>query len=129
MAKSIRQQLDGNLPDLVEDVRRYGIWGALEKWGLEKSYLPVRKIILEETGDENFGVNPAAGSYTRGGIKGLLREFISAFADYVVKTDRENKALKRELEVHRLDTDKIELEVADEMVGLIEVLKSSVPEK
>lgn len=128
MPQSIRKRLDGNLPQFLEDVRRYGRWEAMRRWKLEKSYLPVSRIILEETGDENYGLNPTAGSYVREGVQGLLREFVAAFANYIVRKENENRMLKTKLEAHTPITSKLEEEVVSEITGLMEVLKSSVPE-
>ncbi|MBA7598126.1 hypothetical protein ES703_05136 [subsurface metagenome] len=128
MAQSIRKRLDGNLPQFLEDVKRYGRWEAMSRWNLEKSYLPVSRIILEETGDENFGLNPTAGSYVREGIQGLLREFVASFANYIVRKENENKELRMRLEAHTLQTGEVEHDFVDNMTGLMEALKSSVPE-
>lgn len=128
MPQSIRKRLDGNLPQFLEDVKRYGRWEAMRRWELEKSYLPVSRIILEETGDENFGLNPTAGSYAREGIKGLLREFVAAFASYIIRKEAENKMLRGKLEAHTVPAREVEQDLVDEITGLMEVLKSSVPE-
>lgn len=127
MAQSIRKRLDGNLPQFLEDVKRYGRWEAMRRWGLEKSYLPVSRIILEETGNENFGLNPTAGSYVREGIQGLLREFVAAFAGYIIRKEAENKLLKMRLDAHSIQTNVLEQDFANEMTGLMESLKSNVP--
>jgi protoporphyrinogen oxidase len=123
--QSIRKRLNGNLPEFLEDVKTLGKWGAMEKWGLEKSYLAVMRIITEETGDENFGINPSARSYLGGGIQGLLRELVSAFADYVIHTEIKNRELRAQLDAYRAESEKGERQVVDGVVSLIEALKSS----
>ena len=128
MPQSIRKRLDGNIPQFLEDVRRYGRWETMRRWKLEKSYLPVSRIILEETGDENFGLNPTAGSYVREGVQGLLREFVASFANYIIRKEAENKMLRRRLDAHTVQTQAVEQDFADEMTGLMEALKSSVPD-
>ncbi|MBA7598374.1 hypothetical protein ES703_05389 [subsurface metagenome] len=128
MAQSIRKRLDGNLPQFLEDVKRYGRWEAMRRWNLEKSYLPVSRIILEETGNENYGLNPTTGSYATQGIQGLLREFVAAFANYIIRKESENKELRMRLETHTVKTREVEQNLADEMTGLMEVLKSSIPD-
>ena len=128
MAQSIRKRLDGNLPQFLEDVKRYGRWEAMRRWGLERSYIPVAKIILEETGNENYGLNPTAGSYVTEGIQGLLREFVAAFANYIIRKEAENKELRMRLEAHTVQTREVEQSLVDEITGLMEVLKSSVPD-
>lgn len=128
MAQSIRKRLDGNLPQFLQDVKRYGRWEAMRRWNLEKSYLPVSRIILEETGNENFGLNPTAGSYVREGIQGLLREFVASFANYIIRKENENKELRMRLNAHTVQTKAVEQDIAAEMTGLMEVLKASIPE-
>lgn len=122
--ESIRKRLDGNLPQFLEDVKRYGRWEAMRKWDLEKSYLPVAKIILEETGDEHFGLNPTASSYIKGGVRGLLQECISTLADVYLKKELENKELKRQLEAYRMGDKQLEHEFVEEISGLMETLKA-----
>ncbi len=128
MAQSIRKRLDGNLPEFLQDVKRYGRWEAMEKWGLERSYLPVAKIILEETKDENFGLNPTAKSYLNGGIQGLLRELVSTFADYVIRSEIKERELRTRLDAYDTHGKRAEHQIADEITGLVESLKSSVSE-
>lgn len=123
MAISTREKLDGNLPEFLEDVRRLTLWPALEKWGLEASYLPVRKIITEETGDENFGLPKAGTSYATDGIKGLLRELVATFADYAIRKEKENTLMRQMLDAYQSNGRKTELACAGEIVGLVEVLK------
>jgi len=120
MAQSIRSRLDGNLPQFLEDVRKFGLWPAMEQWELEKSYLAVRKIVLEETGDENFGLHPATGSYANQGIRGFLREFVVAFADYTIKADRKNRELEQALEMYKANGKSVEREFVAEMTDVLE---------
>jgi len=122
--ESIRKRLDGNLPQFLEEVKRYGRWEAMRKWDLERSYLPVAKIIWEETGDEHFGLNPTANSYIKGGVRGLLQECISTLADVYIKKERENLELKRQLEAYRMNDGQVEHEFVEEISGLMEALKA-----
>lgn len=126
--ESIRKRLDGNIPKFLEDVKRYGRWQAMDRWSLEKSYLAVAKIIIEETGDENFGLNPTSGSYLSGGLRGLLRESIQMLADLYFKERMRREKLELELNLYKADDKEVEHQIADKVVGLMETLKSSVPE-
>ena len=127
MAKSYKERLDGHLEEFIHIGQTYSIWEAMEKFNL-KDYVRAREIGIEATGDENFGLNRTASSYINQGIRGLLREFVVAFADYVIRKERENQQLKKQLGVHSIEDKKVERQFADEITGLMETLKSSVPE-
>lgn len=123
MAQTIRKRLDGNLPEFLKDVGQLGRWEAMDKWGLEKSYLSVSKIILEETGNENYGLDLAGNLYGREGIKGVIQQFVAAFADYAIRKDKENRMLKIRLEAHNSEAKKFERDLAGELSEMIMVLR------
>lgn len=122
MPVSTRKKLDGNLPEFLEDVNTKGVWGAMEKWGI-KDYLGVRKIIVEETGDESCGLNRTNATYMREGIRGLFQEFVDAFASKIIAVDRENKTLRSMLEAYKNDAGRFERDLAGGLSDMIAVLK------
>lgn len=124
MGKSLRSRLNGNTQQFVEDVGKYGIWSSMEKYGL-KDYLAARKIVLEETGDENYGLRPKLAPYNEGGIKGVLREMVSAFADYVVKSEAEKRMLKKRLAVYQGSFQDYEIDCADQIVSITNALRGT----
>ena len=103
MAQSFRKRLEqnGGVPKFVEFVERHGVWSALDKYQI--GYLPARKLLNEESKDENFGLHTGCSIYGQKSFEELCRCFVSSFADYVVRTDKEIEFLKVRLEHYESD--------------------------
>jgi hypothetical protein len=125
MAKSIRKRLEekGQLKQFIEDVGIYGIWVAMDKYGF-KDYLAVKRLIVEETGNQSYGDNPKLASYHSHGIQALLREVVAAFANYVVESEREKERLRRELEALQPNYRMQEEALAESLLSLKEYLET-----
>ncbi len=122
MPKSLRARLDGNIQEFIDGVKTYGIWSQMEKFGF-KDYLAVRRLLTEETGDENFGIRPDLNHYNNQGIKGVFQELVASFADHIIKIERENALMKRQLEAHQKFYKKDEIKLAEHLVNLTESLR------
>lgn len=122
MAQSLRKRLNGDMPEFLEYTRRYGVWSAMEKWKF-RDYVAVRKILTEETGDESFGLRPVIRPDYEGGFEGMVREFVQAFANYVIKMDKENEVLKRQLEVFRTESNRKKEYFMEQLIPVMEAMR------
>jgi hypothetical protein len=122
MAVSYRNRLNGKTEQFIEDVAKYGIWGAMERYGF-KDYLAARKLILEETGDENYGIHPKLAVHQQRGIQGVLREVVAAFADYVIRTEKEKALLRQQLEAYQTQYGRVEIDCAEQLLDIAEALR------
>lgn len=127
MAKSLRSRLNSNAEAFLRDVETYGDWHALDMWKDRldgyHDYLGLRRFILDETHDENFGRNPKLTTYYTGGLRGALRELVAAFADHVIRDWREKEVLKGQLEAYQHNYHKEETDCANQLLSLAEVLR------
>jgi len=128
MPQSLSKRLNGNKEAFLKDVERFGDWEALSRWEDRldgyHDYIGLRRFLYEETHDENFGRNPTATSYLRGGIHGLLREFIFTLTDLYFKERIRREKLERELDLYKADSKKREPELVDAMTGIMETVKA-----
>jgi len=68
-------------------------------------------------------LSTTSNTYGREGIKGILQQFVAAFADYVIRKDGENKMLRIRLEAHNSEAQKFERDLAGELGEMIAVLR------
>jgi predicted ATP-grasp superfamily ATP-dependent carboligase len=85
MAQALRNRFNGNKQEVLEYVGRYGISEAMNKYGVS-GYLAMRKWVTEETGDENYGINPKFTKLTPRAGESLFEEFLERFANWIVNT-------------------------------------------
>lgn len=123
MAQSYRSRLDGQLQEFIDVAQKYDIWEAMRRFDL-KDYIRARKLGIEETNDDNFGLHGTTRSYLNQGIQGLLREFVVAFGDYAIRMQKQNGELKRELEAYKVNGEQLEHQFADGLIGIMEALKA-----
>ncbi len=122
MAQSYRSRLNGNTREFLDDVKTYGVWEAMRKYGF-KDYLSTRRLIMEETQDENYGMRPGLTTYYEGGISGAIHEFMATSTTRIIRLEEENKLLKRQLEVYQRYDKKEEINLASELLGVAESLR------
>lgn len=96
--KSIRQRLDGHRDDFLRDAKLWGIPKTMTKYGF-KDYVAVKKYVIEETGDENYGLRPQLGSINSSDSDNALEVFIQKFADFVVRKEAEVKRKDERIEL------------------------------
>ena len=104
MAQSLRARLNGNGEQFLGDIKKYGDMEAMQKWSKKLSgyhdYIGLRKFVIEETGDETFGLNPTLSEYRTKGIYEILCKQTAVFANYVAKDVLEKEAMRAELDAY-----------------------------
>jgi hypothetical protein len=123
MGTALKNRLNGNKQDFLNDVKRYGEFRALNKWseklGGYHDILGLHKFLKEETGDENYGAGGEFAPLNSQANDTVLDVFISKFKDYILKTDAKMRQqedriqmLQRQLAAYQnIEVDKVESEL------------------
>ena len=98
MGQSIRVRLNGRRDDFLHDVKLWGIWKTMEKYGF-KDYLGVKRYIEEETGNETFGLRPQFDSLAGTTGNNVLQKFVQEFACYVLKAEARSKEKEQLIQI------------------------------
>lgn len=100
--QSYAKRFDGNREEVLRDVKRYGVFRAMEKYGI-KDYKAFSKFVREQTGEPNFGINPTIGALGGAGNNTLLEQFVQAFKNCVARMEADSRAKdERIAELERL---------------------------
>ena len=88
----LRFQEEGKTKEVIDYAKTYGVFSACDKF--ETGYIPMQKFLEGETGNENFGINPAINTSNS---MVTATNLLDAFLNKVNQLQAENSKLKQEL--------------------------------
>ena len=93
MGKSIEVRLNGNIKEFLDDVKYYGTWYAMEKWGI-KDYVACRKFIEKKTGDSDYGINP---KFELSPGRDIGAQILQAIKDEIIRSRAREEELDKKI--------------------------------
>jgi len=97
MAQKLDKRLEGeghDIKEVVEYAGKYGVFHTCTKY--QAGYEAMRRLVIEQTGDENYGKSPQFTRLTTTPGKTMVEEFFSRLEDCI-----KNKILKMEAKIAR----------------------------
>lgn len=94
--QSYEKRFNGNKEEVLQYVKRYGVFEAMEKYGI-KDYKAFSDFVKEQTG--KLGLSPTIGALGGAGNNTVFHQFVEAFAGYVARREIEVETLNQRIEL------------------------------
>lgn len=108
MPQSLKSRFNGNKEEVLAYTKTYGRGPAMRKYDI-RTYTSFKDWLEEETGDENYGINPTI----RPDGQPLGDQVLNAFLKYVSESKiglealkAENELLRERLRIRKLENEK-----------------------